>query len=382
MTIDDIKRITDRVVEDNQYLTTKEAEVLFNETSTEGLDIIRVAADTLRQRLNGDLVSYIVNLNVNFTNICDCRCLFCGFRRNSTDPDAYTITIDDLDAKLSMATSKGALEICFQGGLYPELVIGGLKAKNLLDTYAKLLAWVKEHYPQVITHAYSPEEIFFLHEVSGKSTHYILECLKDHGLDTMPGTAAEILVDDVRKRICPKKLNTSQWVNVVKQAHSLQIPTTCTILYGTVETNKDIAKHLNVLRTLQQETNGFTEFIPLALVADKTPIAHKIKPLTSIDRLKMLAISRLFFADLIPNIQASWVKQGIPETKESLNWGVNDIGGTLFDEQITFKAGGAFGQAMTEEELIHIITSSNKKPVLRNTIYKHLSAPQVCSSHS
>ncbi|MEW5819352.1 MAG: 5-amino-6-(D-ribitylamino)uracil--L-tyrosine 4-hydroxyphenyl transferase CofH [Cyanobacteriota bacterium] len=377
MNIADIKRITDKVVLDNHYLTVDEAALLFAASTDKELEIIKQSADDLRKRLVGDQVSYTINLNVNFTNICECSCLFCGFRCSEGDDNSYIITIDELDGKLNEATKKGAMEICFQGGLYSKLQIPGLKSKNILDLYAKLLAWVKDNYPEVITHSYSPEEIDFLSYMTDKSLIYVLEYLKDNGLDTMPGTAAEILVDDVRKKVCPKKLTTARWVEIIKLAHQLNIPTTSTIMYGHFESNLDLAKHLEVLRNIQKETGGITEFIPLPLVATKTALAKLVKPLTSEDRLKMLAISRLYFADLIPNIQASWVKQGMEETLESLSWGVNDVGGTLGDERITNAAGGTFGKAVEAVDLVEIICKASKKPVLRDTYYNHLMA-NIC----
>lgn len=380
MTTNELIAITKKIIDDKEYLSVEDAAKLFATTSKGGLEIIQEAADTLRKELVGDLVSYTINLNVNFTNICYCNCLFCGFNKSPEDKEAFVLDLDELDDKLKEATNKGALEVCFQGGLNSKLQIPGLKHKNMVDLYAKLLYWVKDKYPKIITHAYSPEEIDFISSLSDKSIAYTLEYLKDNGLDTMPGTAAEILVDEVRKKICPKKLNTAQWVQVIKQAHNLGIPTTCTIMYGHIETNHHLAEHLNILREIQSETHGFTEFVPLPLVATKTSLAKVVSPLKPEDRLKMLAISRLFFADLIPNIQASWVKQGMEETKESLNWGVNDVGGTLGDEQITHAAGGEFGRAVESEDLIKLINSTGKKPVLRDTFYNHLLAniPLAC----
>lgn len=373
----EIKKITDKIVQDNQYLTVSDAATLFSVNSDKELEIIKNAANDLREKLVGNEVSYTINQNVNFTNICDCSCLFCAFRRNVDDPDAFVIDLDELEDTLKEATAKGALEVCFQGGLYTKLQIPGLKYKHMIDQYAQLLAWVKDHFPKIITHSYSPEEIDFISDFCGKDSLYTLEYLKDHGLDTMPGTAAEILVDDIRKIVCPGKLNTNRWVEVVKQAHSLNIPTTATIMYGHFETNQHLAEHLNVVRNLQKDTGGLTEFIPLPLVATKTSLASKVKPLTGIDRLKLLAISRLFFADLVPNIQASWVKQGMEETAESLSWGVNDVGGTLGDERITCAAGGGFGRSVEAEDLVKLVCSADRKPVLRDTYY-HKLVSNVC----
>lgn len=377
MNIKELRTITDKVIEKEDYLTVDEAAKLFSVTSDESLEIIKYAANTLCERYNNKTVSYTVNLNVNFTNICECSCLFCAFRCSEGDKNAYIIDLDELEDTLKAATAKGALEVCFQGGLFSKLQIPGLKANNIVELYSKLLLWVKDRHPKIITHSFSPEEVDFAAYVSDKSLEYTLESFKDHGLDTMPGTAAEILVDDVRKKICPRKLDTAKWVEIVKLAHKKDIPTTATIMYGHFETNKNLAEHLNVLREIQRDTGGLTEFIPLPLVATKTALKYQVKPLDSIDRLKMLAISRLFFADLMPNIQASWVKQGVEETIESLSWGVNDIGGTLGDERITNAAGGTFGRSMEANDLINIICKAGKKPILRDTYYKHLLA-NVC----
>lgn len=372
-----ISSITDKVIEKGQYLTVEEAAQLFSVVSDEGLEVIRSAADQLCKKYHDRTVSYTVNLNVNFTNICDCSCLFCAFRCSEGDKNAYVIDLDELEDTLKAATAKGALEVCFQGGLYPKLEIPGLKAKSIVDLYSKLMLWVKERHPNIITHSFSPEEIDFASYVSDKSLEYTLESFKDNGLDTIPGTAAEILVDDIRKKICPRKLSTARWVEIVKMAHRMDIPTTSTIMYGHFETNFDRAEHLNVLRELQRDTGGITEFIPLPLVAIKTALNTYVKPLESVERLKMLAISRLFFADLMPNIQASWVKQGVEETIESLSWGVNDIGGTLGDERITNAAGGTFGRSMEASDMVNIICKAGKKPVLRDTYYNQLLA-NVC----
>ncbi|MGD9580542.1 MAG: 5-amino-6-(D-ribitylamino)uracil--L-tyrosine 4-hydroxyphenyl transferase CofH [Vampirovibrionia bacterium] len=377
MKVREIRSITDKIIEKDTYLTVDDAARLFSVRSDDGLEAIRDAADTLCQKLCGKQVSYTINLNVNFTNICDCSCLFCAFRCSEGDKSAYIIDLDELDDKLKDATANGAMEVCFQGGLYPKLQIPGLKAQNIVELYSKLMLWVKDRYPDIITHSFSPEEVDFAAYISDKSIEYTLESFKDHGLDTMPGTAAEILVDEIRKRICPRKLNTAKWVEVVKMAHRFNIPTTSTIMYGHFETNQHLAQHLNILRDIQMETGGITEFIPLPLVAVKTVLKSYVKPLRAEDRLKLLAISRLFFADLIPNIQASWVKQGVEETIESLSWGVNDIGGTLGDERITVAAGGTFGQSMEAKDLVNMICKANKQPVLRDTYYNSIMA-NVC----
>ncbi len=368
--MDKVKQIISNVLENNQKMTADQAAYLFECKSKEALNLIKNGANELRKELVGDKVSYIVNLNANFTNICDSFCIFCGFRRNDSEPDAYILDLNEFEPHLDYNVKQlGITEVCFQGGLYSKLKINGFKSVSLLDTYAELLSWVKDRYPDLHIHAYSPEEIEFLSVVSGKSEQYILEYFKDSGLDSMPGTAAEILVDEIRKKICSKKLNTQKWVDIIKLAHKLGIPSTATIMYGHFESSSHKAKHLEILRNIQEETNGFTEFIPLPLIPDRTHLRGKVVPLTSIDRLKLLAISRLFFGKDIKNIQASWVKQGFEETAESLDWGCNDIGGTLGDERITQAAGGCFGKGVTKEQLVEIITSKNRVPMQRDTLY-------------
>ncbi len=373
-----LEKIIEKALSSQEYLSVDEAKYLFDCNSKENIAQIQKAADQLRADLVGDKVSYTHNLNVNFTNICDSVCLFCGFRRSENDSDSYVLDLDDFEERLLEGKEDNILEVCLQGGLYSKLQIKGLKSKNLIDMYAELLTWIKDRFADVHIHAYSPEEIDFLSILSGKSNRYVLEYFKDSGLDSIPGTAAEILTDDIRSQICSKKLNTKTWCNIISLAHKLDIPSTATILFGHIESNQHRAQHLNVLRQIQLETNGFTEFIPLAFIPDKTLLTNKVIPLTPVERLKMLAISRLFFKDLIPNIQASWVKQGMEETAESLDWGVNDLGGTLGDERITHAAGGTFGRKVTRQQLIDLIELKSKKPILRDTLYNYVTEPACC----
>jgi len=373
--MNNIYKIISKVTDTEVKLTADDAAKLFDCTDEESIQLIKTAADKIRSNIAGDKVSYIINLNVNFTNICESVCLFCGFRRSESAPDATVLNLDEFEECLHNAVKQGISEICLQGGLYPGLKIPGLKSSNLLDMYAELLEWIKSRHSHIHLHAYSPEEIDFLSIMSGKSINYILDYFKDNGLGSIPGTAAEIFDKEIRSIICPKKLSAEKWIQVVTTAHKRGIPSTATIMYGHLETSIHRAKHLEILRNIQEETGGITEYIPLPFVANKTHLSGKITPLKPVDRLKMLAIARLFFKDLIPNIQASWVKQGVEETAESLDWGVNDIGGTLGDERITFEAGGNFGRSMTEEELVSIIHSKNRTSVLRDTLYNYIKQP-------
>lgn len=370
-----IESILSKAIESNNRMSVDEAAMLFDCTEKDDIQLIKEYADKLRSNIAGDKVSYINNFNLNFTNICESVCLFCGFRRSETDFDATTLNLDEFEETLYKAANQGISEICLQGGLNSKLKIKGLKSIEMLDMYAELLQWFKSRYSHIHLHAYSPEEIDFLSVISGKSINYVLEYLKDSGLDSMPGTAAEIFDKEIRSIICSKKLSADKWVNIIKTAHKTGIPSTATIMYGHIETSIHRAKHLEVLRNLQEETGGLTEFVPLPFVANKTLLSGKIVPLKSVDRLKMLAISRLFFKELLPNIQASWVKQGVEETAESLDWGANDIGGTLGDERITFEAGGNYGRSMTVDQLVDIIQSKNRIPVLRDTLYNYIKEP-------
>ena len=370
-----IDNILTKAVDTDQKLTVDEAAFLFNCEDKNDVEKIKHAADILRSKISGNNVSYIVNSNVNFTNICEAVCLFCGFRRKESDPDSEILNLDELEEKLYNSVKNGASEVCLTGGLYSRLKIQGLKATNMLDLYAELLLWIKDKAPNIHLHAYSPEEIEYSSILSGKPVKYILEYFKDSGLDSMPGTAAEILADEIRSIICPKKLNTQRWVEIISQAHRLNIPTSATIMYGHIESNYHRARHLEILRNLQEVTGGITEFIPLPIITTKTLLSHKVKTLQPVDRLKMLAISRLFFKELIPNIQSSWVKQGIEEAVEALDWGVNDLGGTLGDEKITFAAGGNFGKNISKEKLISVISSTGKTPILRDTLYNYIENP-------
>ena len=367
-----IDQVLSSVVESDYRLNVDEAAFLFNCENKKDIEKIKQAANTLRSRICGDNVSYVVNLNVNFTNICEAVCLFCGFRRGDGDKDSEILNLEELEEKLHKAVKEGATEVCLTGGLYSKLKIPGLKSTNIVDMYAELLAWIKDKAPNIHLHAYSPEEIEYSSILSEKPVKYVLEYFKDYGLDSMPGTAAEILVDQIRKVICPKKLNTQRWIEVITQAHKLEIPTSATIMYGHIESNYHRAKHLEVLRNLQDSTGGITEFIPLPIITTKTLLSHKVRTLEPIDRLKLLAISRLFFKGSIANIQSSWVKQGINEAVEAFDWGVNDIGGTLGDEKITFAAGGNFGRNISKNELMSLIRSKGKTPILRDTLYNSL----------
>lgn len=329
---------------------------------TKDLFAIAEAADEVRGAKVGDDVSYVVNRNINFTNICIGSCKFCAFRRRSTDEDAYLLDIERVVEKVQEAKRMGATEICLQGGLHPNLDV---------NFYAELLRAIKDNGNSLHLHAYSPMEIHHMAWQSGIEVYEALKNLKENGLDSIPGTAAEILDDDVRRHICPEKIKSDEWISIVKEAHRMGIPTTATMLYGHVETPEQKVKHLAILRSIQDETNGFTEFVPLSFVHHNTPLYKfgECRPgATGIDDIRTFAVSRLFL-DNFRNIQASWVKLGRKFAQVMLSFGANDLGGTLMEESIT-RAAGLEVEMMTQEELEQIILDAGKNPVQRDTLYR------------
>ncbi|MEA3281813.1 MAG: 7,8-didemethyl-8-hydroxy-5-deazariboflavin synthase subunit CofH [Euryarchaeota archaeon] len=342
-------------------------------------------ADKLRAEAVGDVVSYIPNRNINFTNRCIGTCRFCAFR----DPDGYQLGIPEILTKVEEAVSVGATEICIQGGLLPDMH---------LSNYCEILESIKSEFPKVHIHAYSPMEVWYAagggrgaesgesgggsedRERAGAAVRDALTALKKAGLDTMPGTAAEILVDDVRAKICPGKLNTEQWAGVIRTAHSLGIRTTATIMYGHIETVRDRIDHLFLIRNLQDETHGFTEFVPLSFMPYNNKLGEGMLAggnygNTGIDDLRMHALARIVLHNHIPNIQASWVKLGKKLAQYALHCGSNDLGGTLMEEKISKSAGSMSGEYMPPSEFNWIIENAGRIPMVRDTTYSYQRHP-------
>lgn len=334
---------------------------VYQETSAD----IRWAADRLRTELVGDTVSYVVNRNVNISNVCVGSCKFCGFRRGSlTVKGAYFHDHDTIFAKLEEAVARGATEICMQSGLTPELN---------LQFYDSLFREIKGRWPSLHLHALSPEEIRYISELSGRSVEDVIRQLRDAGLGTMPGTAAEILVEEVRRILCPEKLTTKEWVDVMRTAHRVGLRTTATIMYGHVETPWHRLQHLEVIRNLQRETGGFTEFVLLPFQVEHNTLGKFFgiqRPLTLEDSLRFTAFCRLYFGADIPNIQTSWVKLGPDGVAESLRWGANDFGGTLMEESITRMSGANHGQNLEPSEIEAAIRGVGRVPRERDTLYR------------
>ncbi|MBU2560480.1 5-amino-6-(D-ribitylamino)uracil--L-tyrosine 4-hydroxyphenyl transferase CofH [archaeon] len=341
---------------------TKEDALLLLEVEGDGILALGAAASRVRERAVGNDVTYILNRNINFTNICTGSCKFCAFRRNAGDADAYFFDIEKIVEMAKEAERSGASELCIQGGLHPDVGI---------DYYTDMLGALKKSVNMHL-HAFSPMEIFYASKKNGHGTKETLALLREAGLDSIPGTAAEILVERVRKEICPEKLSAGDWIKVIKEAHTQGMKTTATMLYGHVESAEEQVEHLSIIRDIQDETRGFTEFIPLSFVHFNAPLylsGGGKEGSTGMDDLKLFAVSRLFL-DNFKNIQASWVKLGRKLSQVALSFGANDLGGTLVEENISRSAGIKIDM-VTEHELFRIIKSAGKAPVKRDTVYSH-----------
>lgn len=339
-------------------------------SGAETVDLQR-EANRLNASLHGDRVSYVVNRNVNFTNICTVGCAFCGFATRASDEMAYLHTADEVVRRLS--DTPWVNEVCMQGGIHREVGF---------EYYLKLVRAVKGRFPEIHIHAFSPMEIQAMHEHSGLSVRSILERLRDAGLGSIPGTAAEILVDRVRRQVSGNKLSSDQWETIVRTAHGVGLPSTATIMFGHVETWEDIFEHLERVRRIQSDTGGFTEFVPLAFIPYRNRLGAKwakehrdpsfehFEARSRSIAERLYPICRLYFGELIPNLQTSWVKLGLEGAVESLAWGCNDLGGTLYEESITRASGGPHGECLVPEEIEAAIIGSGKTAIRRSTLYQ------------
>ena len=332
----------------------------------EGADfhLLLRAADWARQQDCGDDVSYVVCRNINFTNVCYVGCSFCGFARHKDDPiDAFDRSHEEILEKCRDAIARGATEVCIQGGIHPN---------KTHEHYRDILLAVKAEFPDLHIHAYSPEEMDFAHRKSGMKLEEYLQWLVDAGLGTMPGTAAEILDDEIRDILSPNKLKTDRWVEIIKAAHGLGLRSTSTLMYGHIEEPRHIAAHLDLLREIQKETGGFTEFVPLGFIHERNLLYNLLgaRPGPSMtEDLRMIAVSRLFLRPHITNIQISWVKMGHKLGQMALCAGANDFGGTLMEESISRESGSDFGENTPPEEFRRLIREVGRVPVERTTLY-------------
>lgn len=317
-------------------------------------------ANLLRERSCGDDVSFVVNRNINFTNRCVGSCKFCAFRHS----DGYLLSIEEILERAAAAEQLGATEICLQGGLAPGMMI---------EDYCEILEAIHSGFPKMHLHAYSPMEVLHMSRSSGISIKEALQELKMSDLGSMPGTAAEILVDPVRQKICPEKLSTEEWCNIIETAHALHIPTTSTMLYGHIESMDDRIRHIEVLARIQRRTHGFTEFVLLPFMPGNNSLGSlTLQRPDLMENLKMHALARVALYPMITNIQASWVKLGREIATATLNWGVNDLGGTLMEENISRSAGATETQYISADDLRSLIESQGRKAVQRTTLYEHI----------
>jgi FO synthase len=344
-------------------LSEDELTALFAETRPEVIEEMRVAADELRAELAGDRVTFVVNRNINFTNICVVGCAFCGFGQGKRSPDAYEVSEEDFAERVLEAVEFGATELCMQGGIHPDLT---------LEEYGKWLRLAKDVAPQLHLHAYSPMEVHYMCERSGRGPDEVFEYLIECGLGSTPGTAAEVLDDGVRQRISPNKLPAQRWVEIIEAAHRAGLRSTSTVMFGHIEEPRELARHMRVVRALQERTGGITEFVPLSFIPFNTMLGrtHGIEEISNDENLKHTAAFRLALGKTIPNLQASWVKMGLDAATEALRWGVNDLGGTLMEENISRMAGSQHGVRLDPEQLIGAARAGGREPAQRTTLYE------------
>jgi 7,8-didemethyl-8-hydroxy-5-deazariboflavin synthase CofH subunit len=371
----EVRGAVEQVLESQEGSTlTRNQDLLLAQAEGDDLLGLLIAADLLRNELAGRIVTYVVNRNINFTNICFVGCKFCAFSRGPRESDTYFLDPQQVAEKAAQAWETGASEVCIQGGL----------PRGLSPFYYRdILRAVKAVVPGMHIHAFSPMEIVYGVELTGMSLPDYLRMLRDNGLGTLPGTAAEILDDDVRQVLSRNKLSTAQWQEVIRTAHACGIRTTSTLMYGHVETPEHWVNQLLVLRAIQNETAGFTEFVPLGFVHTNTLLFHqglsRSGP-TLAEHLKIHALARLMLAGSINNIQVSWVKLNRGLSQLCLQAGANDYGGTLMEENISREAGATAGQYTSPEEFQTLIREIGRIPAERNTTYSRIQIKEVFNS--
>ncbi len=343
-------------------LTPADAEFLL---STKGRDVWRItaAADEMREHRAGNVVTYVRNQNLHVTNICKNLCGFCGFGRHATDEGAFCHTKEGIQVQARLAYERKVTEICLLSGVHPGFT---------LDTYIDILHWIHEVAPGVHIHAFSPDEVDHAARTARVPTTDVILRLKEEGLGTIQGTAAEILVDSVRQVICPRKVSTADWVRIIREAHKAGLRSTATIMYGSYETSRDQAEHLGILRNIQDETHGFTELVTLPYVHINTPLFQQgiARPgPTGREDLLMIAVSRLFL-DNFTNIQLAWGKIGLKMTQLALLCGGNDLAGTMFTDEVSGDAGAAGSDYLDPEDMERIVSDIGRKLRQRTTLYQ------------
>ncbi len=343
---------------------TFEQGLLLAKTEAADLDALISCANALRRETVGDAITYVVNRNINFTNVCFVGCSFCGFGKGPGAPDAYSLSVDDVVRKAREAWDTGATEVCIQGGL-PRDLDGFF--------YRDILRAIKQAIPAIHVHAFSPMEISYGVDKTGMPLRDYLQMMKDEGLGSIPGTAAEILDDRVRRELSPNKLPVARWVEIITTAHQLGLPTTSTMMYGHVEDSADWVRHILLLRAIQKRTGGFTEFVPLGFIHENTRLFKHggARPgARREEHLRVHALARVLLHGAINNIQVSWVKLGFETSLACLNAGANDFSGTLMEENISKAAGATFGEYVSPRDFRRMIRSIGRVPAERTTTYK------------
>ncbi|NOX63102.1 MAG: 5-amino-6-(D-ribitylamino)uracil--L-tyrosine 4-hydroxyphenyl transferase CofH [Chloroflexi bacterium] len=356
-----VRRVLEKALEGRE-IDCQDALTLF-EARGQDLLALMVVADELRREQVGERVTFVQTRNINFTNVCYTGCEFCAFARHRNQPGAYTFELEEVVEQAKEAWAWGCTEVCMQGGLNP--LLGG-------DIYVELVRAIKSVLPQIHIHAFSPFEIQYASQLQRRPVEDILWELKEAGLGSIPGTAAEILVPEVRQILTKNKLSTEAWVEIIKTAHRVGLPSSATIMYGHVDHPRHWAEHLALIRDIQRETGGFTEFVPLGFIYQNTQLYAKglARPgPTGMESVKMHAVARLMLGRNIPNIQVSWVKMGLQMAQMCLNAGANDFGGTLHNERISRMAGATTGQYVSPAEFERLILDMGRIPAERTTTY-------------
>src|SRR5712692_2779458 len=360
----DVRAILARALDDHE--ASVDDALTLAETRGRDLQALTMVADEMRRRQAGDVVTFVINRNINFTNVCIKHCTFCAFSRDHREEEGYLLPVEEVVRRAEEAWSLGATEVCIQAGLPPKL-----DGRFYID----LCRAIKRAVPDLHLHAFSPEEILYGSVRSGLPIKEYLIELKAAGLGTLPGTSAEILDQDIRDVIARGRITVEQWIEVITTAHALGIRTTSTIMYGHVETPAHWVRHMALLRDVQKETGGFTEFVPLSLIHSEAPMyAKKLVPgvrpgATGIEVLLMHALARLMLGPTFRNIQSSWVKEGPKLCQVLLTVGANDLGGTLINESISTSAGATYGQLVPPGELKRLIRDAGRVPAERDTLY-------------
>ena len=375
LNIDSLFRNADPIVSEilnnalsEKEISSKDGLALYK---TKGIDfhLVGLVADELRKRRVGNIVSYVVNRNINFTNVCIKQCGFCAFSRDFREEEGYFLPTEEIVRRAKEAHNLGATEVCIQAGLPPDMEG---------DLYEKICREIKKEIPNIHIHGFSPEEILYGATRSNVSIEEFLKRMKDAGVNTLPGTSAEILDQKLRDKISPGRITVKQWEEVIKGAHKIGINTTSTMMFGHLETLEERVNHIVKLREIQKETGGFTEFVPLNFVHTEAPMyKHQLhegiqQGGSGNDVLLTHAIARIMFNNSIDNIQMSWVKEGQKMSQLLLMWGANDFGGTLINESISTSAGSEYGQLLRPKEIRRMVREIGRIPAERNTQYKML----------